>query len=90
MAAYTDIVFILGGAGSNSYVSGAEADSYAAFQAWDATWQGKTESERTIALINATRWLDTIDFGGTRCDPSTTDPGAPQALSWPRSGISCV
>ena len=31
MAAYTDIIFIVGGAASNSYITGAEADSYAAF-----------------------------------------------------------
>ena len=89
MAAYTDIVSIVGGAASNSYVTGAEADSYAEFQSWDSTWTGKTESERTIALINATRWLDTVDFAGTRCSPSTTDSGVPQALSWPRSDASC-
>ena len=89
MAAYTDIIAIVGGAASNSYVTGAEADSYAEFQSWDATWTGKTESERTIALINATRWLDTVDFAGTRCSPSTTDSGVPQALSWPRSDASC-
>lgn len=89
MAAYSDIISIVGGARSNSYVSGTEADEYAAFQSWDATWLGKTESERTIALVNACRWLDTIDFAGTRCDPSTTDAANPQSLSWPRSGATC-
>ena len=89
MAAYTDIIAIIGGAASNSYVSGAEADSYAEFQPWNDAWLGKTESERTIALINACRWLDTVDFAGTRCTPSTTDSGVPQALSWPRSDVSC-
>ena len=89
MAAYTDIIAIVGGAASNSYVSGAEADSYAEFQSWNDAWLGKTESERTIALINACRWLDTVDFAGTRCTPSTTDSGVPQALSWPRSDVSC-
>ena len=53
MAAYTDIIAIVGGAASNSYVTGAEADSYAEFQSWNDAWLGKTESERTIALINA-------------------------------------
>ena len=89
MAAYTDIISIVGGAASNSYVSGAEADSYAEFQSWNDAWLGKTESERTIALISAGRWLDTVDFAGTRCTPSTTDSGVPQALSWPRSDVSC-
>ena len=89
MAAYTDIIAIVGGAGSNSYVTGTEADNYALFQAWNDSWLGKTESERTVALVNACRWLDTIDYAGTRCNPSTTDAGVPQALSWPRSGASC-
>ena len=89
MADYTDIISIVGGAKSNSYVSGTEADEYAAFQSWEAAWLAKTESERTIALVNACRWLDTVDFGGSRCDPSTTDSKSPQALMWPRSGVSC-
>ena len=89
MAAYSDIISIVGGAASNSYVSGAEADSYALFQAWNDAWLAKTESERTIALVNACRWLDTVDFGGTRCNPSTTDEANPQSLMWPRSGVSC-
>jgi len=89
MAAYSDIISVVGGAVSNSYVSGTEADEYAAFRSWDATWLGKTETERTIALVNACRWLDTVDFAGTRCDPSTTDASSPQALSWPRSGATC-
>ena len=89
MAAYSDIVSIVGGARSNSYVSGADADAYALFQAWNDAWLAKTESERTIAIVNACRWLDTVDFGGTRCDPSTTDEANPQSLMWPRSGVSC-
>ena len=34
MASYVDIISILGGADSNSYVSGAETDSFAALQLW--------------------------------------------------------
>ena len=89
MAAYTDIVANVGYTTSNSYVTGVEADSYAAFQAWESTWTGKTESERTIALINATKWLNTIDYAGTRCSPSANDSKLPQALAWPRSDASC-
>ena len=59
MAAYTDIIAIVGGAAGNSYVSGAEADSYAEFQSWNDAWLAKTESERTIALINACRGSST-------------------------------
>ena len=89
MAAYSDIVATLGGSDSNSYVTGVAADQFAALQSWESAWLAKTESERTIALLNAAKWLDTIDFGGTRCDPSTDDPALPQRRSWPRSGVSC-
>ena len=89
MAAYSDIIATVGGSTSNSYVTGAEADSYAEFQSWNDAWLGKAESERTIALINACRWLDTVDFAGTRCNPSSDDGDLPQALSWPRSDVSC-
>ena len=89
MASYVDIISILGGADSNSYVSGAETDSFAALQSWGEAWLAKSESERTIAIVSACSWLETVDWEGTRCTPSTTDEGVPQALSWPRSGASC-
>ena len=89
MAAYSDIVATLGGSDSNSYVTGVAADQFAALQSWESAWSAKTESERTIALLNAAKWLDTIDFGGTRCNPSTDDSALPQRRSWPRSGVSC-
>lgn len=89
MAAYSDIVTTIGGHDSNSYVSGTDADQFAALQSWESAWLGKTESERTIALLNAAKWIDTISFGGTRCSPSTDDETLPQARAWPRSGVSC-
>ena len=89
MAAYTDITATVGGSSSNSYVSGAEVDSYAALQSWGDAWLAKSESERTIAIVSACTWLETIDWEGTRCTPSSDDENLPQALSWPRSGASC-
>ena len=89
MAAYSDIVATLGGATSNSYITGANADQHFELQSTNSVWLGKTESERTIALLNAAKWLDTIDFGGSRCDPSTDSSSLPQMRSWPRSGVSC-
>lgn len=89
MATYSDIISTLGGATSNSYVSGTTADQFAALQSWEAAWLAKTESERTIALLQAAKWLDTIDFSGTRCNPSTDSSALPQMRSWPRSGVSC-
>ena len=89
MAAYTDIVALVGGTLSNSYVSGEETDLFANLQSWGSSWLAKTESERTIAIISACTWLETIDWEGTRCTPSSNDENLPQALSWPRSGASC-
>ena len=89
MAAYSDIIATLGGATSNSYVSGTAADQFAALQSWNDVWLGKTESERTIALLNAAKWLDTVDFAGTRCNPSTDSSALPQMRAWPRSDVSC-
>ncbi len=89
MAAYSDIIATLGGSTSNSYVTGVAADQFAALQSWESVWLGKSESERTIALLQAAKWLDTIDYGGTRCNPSTDDEALPQNRAWPRSGVSC-
>ena len=89
MAAYTDIDATVGGSSANSYVTGDEADSFAGLQSWGSAWLAKTESERTIALISACSWLETIDWAGSRCHPSSDDAALPQALSWPRSGASC-
>lgn len=89
MAAYTDIVALVGGTESNSYVTGAEVDTFAGLQSWGAAWLAKTESERTVAIVSACSWLETIDWAGDRCSPSSNDSNLPQALSWPRSGASC-
>ncbi len=79
----------LGGSVSNSYVSVADADAYAASAWWGATWLALTASDKEIALISSTNGLETITWSGTRCSPSTDDPLLPQALSWPRSGVTC-
>ena len=82
MATYADIDATLSGVDSNSYVTGAEQDAFAGLQSWGDAWLAKTESERTIAIVQACRWLETVDYGGSRC--TTT-----QALAWPRSGATC-
>ena len=89
MAAYSDIVATLGGSTSNSYVTGANADQYFLLQSTNALWTAETESDRTIALLSAATWLDTLKFAGTRCQPSTDDPALPQRRAWPRSDVSC-
>ena len=45
-------------------------------------WAAKDEEVRNLSLIQATRWLETIDYDGTRCKAS-------QRLKWPRSGATC-
>ena len=89
MAAYSDIIAIVGGATSNSYITGANADLHFELQSTNSVWQGKTEGERTIALLNAAKWLDTIEFAGIRCDPSVDSSALPQRRKWPRSDAFC-
>lgn len=72
----------LSGATSNSYVTLAEADAIADNQTFAAEWSGKTDDEKTIALITSTRWLETLSYAGDRC-------AGTQRLSWPRKDTSC-
>jgi hypothetical protein len=79
----------LGGSVSDSYVTVAEADAYAGGTSWGADWLALAEADKEVALKSATRWMETIPYAGDRCDPSTDDANLPQALSWPRSGVTC-
>lgn len=79
----------LGSSTGNSYVSVADADTYAAHVWWGSAWLELTEADKEIALIGATSALGTIPYAGQRCSPSTDDENMPQALSWPRSGVMC-
>ena len=72
----------LAGATSNSYVDLAEADAIAANLPFAAEWAALTDEEKTDGLIVATRWLETLSYGGERC--TTT-----QRLKWPRKGAEC-
>ena len=72
----------IGGEFANSYCDEAFADAYASNQSWQAAWFAKTAEERQVALISATKWLETVSYTGTRCT-------ATQALAWPRDGSSC-
>ena len=45
-------------------------------------WAALDEDEKNLSLIQATRWLETLDYGGDRCKAS-------QRLKWPRSGAEC-
>ena len=72
----------LSGNQSNSYVTLENANSIAANQTFADAWDAKTDDEKTMALIVATRWMETLSYAGDRCKAS-------QRLSWPRSGAEC-
>ena len=72
----------IGGEFANSYCDKAFADAYASNQHWQAAWFAVLGEARQVALISATKWLETVSYSGTRCT-------ATQALAWPRSGSSC-
>jgi hypothetical protein len=63
---------------ANSYVTLAEADSYFETIPDSSTWTTKTTDQKNRALISATRWIDSLNFYGDRCDNG-------QALKWPRN-----
>jgi len=72
------IIATLSSASANSYVTLADADAYFETVPNSATWIDKTTDQKNRALISATRWIDTLNFYGDRCD-------AGQALKWPRT-----
>ena len=76
MAATIDAT--LSGASSNSYVTLAAANSYFETVPDSATWTNKTDDQKNRALISATRWIDSLNYLGDRCDED-------QALKWPRN-----
>ena len=76
MAATIDAT--LKGANSNSFVTLAEANAYFETVPSSSTWDNKTDDQKNRALISATRWIDSLNFYGDRCDSG-------QALSWPRN-----
>jgi hypothetical protein len=67
---------------ATSYLSVADADAYFAASFNNAAWSVLTQTEKEIALQEATRWLETLCYGGDKCD-------AAQPLKWPRCNIDC-
>ena len=68
----------LSSASANSYVTLAEANAYFETIPDSTTWTNKTDDQKNRALISATRWIDSLNFYGDRCDNG-------QALKWPRN-----
>jgi len=72
----------LGGAASNSYITLAEATAIAANEPFADEWAATSDDTLVVALLTATRWLETLTYKGSRCT-------ATQRLKWPRSGAVC-
>ena len=80
----------LSGSKSTSYVSVQRATELITDTPQEATWTAMSEGEQKSALNVATMWMETLKYGGSRCGiPSSDDPDKPQALQWPRSGVTC-
>lgn len=63
---------------TRAYVSDTDADDYFIHTFNHTAWFALTLGQKTIALQEATRWLETLCFYGDKC--SSTQP-----LKWPRT-----
>ena len=80
----------LSGANATSYVSLERATALVTDTPQQALWESMSDAERRSALNAGTFWLETLTYYGSRCGiPSVDDPTKPQALQWPRSGVTC-
>lgn len=66
-----------GSVSANSYITVAEGDTYADERLQATGWTGEDADDKARAVIQATRWLDGLDYEGTKSATS-------QALKWPR------
>lgn len=62
---------------AKAYLSDADADDYFVHSFNHVAWFALTVGEKTIALQEATRWLEGLCYHGEKCDPA-------QPLQWPR------
>ena len=72
----------LSGPTSNSYLTMATAIQIASNMPGGGEWIAADEELRNLSLIQATRWLETLNYKGDRCKAS-------QRLKWPRNGAVC-
>ena len=80
----------LSGSKATSYVSLERAVELVTDTPQEASWTAMSEAEQKSSLNVSCMWLETLVFGGSRCGiPSSDDPDKPQALQWPRSGVTC-
>jgi len=71
------IVATAGSASANSFITLAECETYMEGRGNKALWTAAADSDKNIALVEATRELDLLTYTGYRTDDT-------QALSWPR------
>jgi hypothetical protein len=69
----------VGGSASTSYADVGSADDLADLRVNGSLWKALSESQKEIALVTASRDLDTEDFLGTRATST-------QSMEWPRVG----
>ena len=72
----------LSGSTSNSYLTLVTAEQIAANMPGGPDWIAATADEKNLSLIQATRWLETLNYKGDRCTAS-------QRLKWPRKDATC-
>ena len=65
----------LGGPASNSYIDMAGALAIAQNIPGGGEWSVLDEEVRSLSLIVATRWLETLEYGGDRCSPRSDSSG---------------
>ena len=76
------IIATAGATDANSYLTVADGDAIADTMLSTRGWSTATTNEKGQALIQATRYLDQLDWVGDKA--STT-----QALLWPRTDAEC-
>jgi len=75
------IIATLSSATANSYATLAAANTYFETVPDSSGWDNKTTDQKNRALIAATRWIDSLNYYGVRCNTG-------QSLKWPRNDYS--
>jgi len=72
----------LSGSSSNSYLTLTTAEQIAAILPGGSDWIKESTDTKNLSLIQATRWLETLNYKGDRCKST-------QRLKWPRKDAKC-
>lgn len=79
-----DLVTVVGGPNSNSYVSILEADEFFLGHVNFASWNKLSEAEKTAYLVRAWRSIDRLCFLGQKKSQSLLGDVNYQSQEWPR------